>query len=269
MNCSRCLTLMGLREQRPALYSQVCEYTFESSVWKIHSQVLTFVFDTGTGSDVKLPKKAARPRSLQAVNHSTQEQKHSSNNNESGADSRHASTNIPTLRDGNIFKLRETSRGNTDTLTGGQGVDQNGFDKLQTAQNYVKTSSSALKSPQKRIEKRKHCDSSHSIKHKKRKHSHEARFEGHRIPHLVKKRTYKKEEPEAEGQKKSDDYVLAKLFKKSGGFCLFKEGLWSKQLPFSKKPVLGVQVSTVWCSMTPSWSRPTLTLFLWRLKPTG
>lgn len=182
---------------------------------------------------------------MQAVNHSTQEHKHSSNNNESGADSRHSSTIIPTLRDGNIFKLRETSQGNTDALANGQGVDQNGIDKLQTAQNYVKTSSSALTSPQKRIEKRKHCDSSHSTKHKKRKHSHDARFEGHRIPHLVKKRTYKKEEPEAEGQKKSDDYVLAKLFRKSGGFCLFKEGLSSKRLSLSKKPVLGVQVSTV------------------------
>lgn len=30
-----------------------------------------------------------------------------------------------------------------------------------------------------------------------------------------------------------------------------------------------LQVSTVWCSMTPSWSPPTLTMFLWRQKPTG
>lgn len=197
-------------------------------------------FDPGTGSDVKLPKKAARPRSLQAVNHSTQEHKHSSNNHESGADSRHSSTILPTLRDGNTFKLRETSQGNTDD----QGVDQNGVDKLQTAQNYVKTSSSALTSPQKHIEKRKHCDSAHS-KHKKRKHSHGARFEGHRIPHLVKKRTYKKEEPEAESQKKSDDYVLAKLFKKSGGFCLFRDGLSGKRFASSQKAVLGLQGSTV------------------------
>lgn len=188
---------------------------------------LNICCDTGTGSDVKLPRKTARPRSLRAVNHSRQEHNHSSSNNETGADGRHSSTNIPTLKDGNTFKLRETSQGNTDALTDAQGVDQNGVDKLQTAQNYVKPASSALTSPQKRIEKRKHCDSSHSIKHKKRKHSRDARFEGHRIPHLVKKRTYKKDEPEAEGQKKSDDYVLAKLFKKSGGFCLFKESLAS------------------------------------------
>ncbi|CAG09381.1 unnamed protein product, partial [Tetraodon nigroviridis] len=153
----------------------------------------------GTGSDVTLPKKAARPRSLQAAGHSTQELKHSS-------------IEVPALRDGNMFRLHETPQGND-----GQAVDQNGVDKLQTAQNSAKTSSSALPSPQKRLEKRKHCDSSPSFKHKKRKRSRDARFEGHRIPHLVKKRTYKKEEPEADAQKESDDYVLAKLFKKSGG----------------------------------------------------
>lgn len=101
-----------------------------------------------------------------------------------------------------------------------------------------------LTSPQKRREKRKHCDSADSNKHKKRKHRHDARFEGHRIPHLVKKRTYKKEDPETEGQKESDDYVLAKLFKKSGRFCLHKDWFISKMLPFCKKLVHhGVQVS--------------------------
>lgn len=138
-----------------------------------------------------------------------------------------------------MFRLHETPQGND-----GQGVDQNGVDKLQTAQNSAKTSSSALPSPQKRLEKRKHCDSSPSFKHKKRKRSRDARFEGHRIPHLVKKRTYKKEEPEADAQKESDDYVLAKLFKKSGGLGWLKEGLSGERLPFSKKAVLGVQVST-------------------------
>uniref|UniRef100_A0A672FHS0 DNA excision repair protein ERCC-6 n=1 Tax=Salarias fasciatus TaxID=181472 RepID=A0A672FHS0_SALFA len=70
-------------------------------------------------------------------------------------------------------------------------------------------------------EKRKHCDSAAADKHKrkKRKHSRDARFEGQRISHLVKKRTFKKGDDEDNGtgiQKKSDDYVLAKLFKKSG-----------------------------------------------------
>uniref|UniRef100_A0A7N6FDU1 DNA excision repair protein ERCC-6 n=1 Tax=Anabas testudineus TaxID=64144 RepID=A0A7N6FDU1_ANATE len=80
---------------------------------------------------------------------------------------------------------------------------------------------SSLTSPQKHREKRKHCDSADSDKHKRKKHKHsrDARFEGHRISHLVKKRTYKKEETEdneRNEKKKSDDYVLAKLFKKSG-----------------------------------------------------
>lgn len=97
-------------------------------------------------------------------------------------------------------------------------MDQNGVDKAQTPQNYAKSSSSALTSPQKHREKRKHCDPADATKHKKRKHGHDARFEGHRIPHLVKRRTYKREDPETGGQKKSDDYVLAKLFKKSGRF---------------------------------------------------
>uniref|UniRef100_A0A3B3B7B4 DNA excision repair protein ERCC-6 n=1 Tax=Oryzias melastigma TaxID=30732 RepID=A0A3B3B7B4_ORYME len=76
-----------------------------------------------------------------------------------------------------------------------------------------------LSSPQKHREKRKHCDSDEKRKHKKTKRSREARFEGHRISHLVKKRAFKKEEAEENGandQKKSDDYVLSKLLKKSG-----------------------------------------------------
>lgn len=80
-------------------------------------------------------------------------------------------------------------------------------------------------SPHKHREKRKHCESADSAKHKHKKHKHgrDARFEGHRISHLVKKRAYRKEEDEAEEQKKSDDYVLAKLFKKSGKIqCLLR-----------------------------------------------
>lgn len=224
MNCLPCLPLMGLRERRPAPYSQVSE-TFDEFVWWIRSQFLTFGFDTGTGSDVRLPKKAERPRSSQAAKLSNQQHKHSSNHNETGRDSGHSSTNIPAVRHGNVPHLHETSRANTDVLTDSWGLDQNAADKLQMAQNYFKTSSSALTSPQKHREKRKHCDKSDPNKHKrkKRKRSHDARFEGHHIPHLVKKRTYKKEDPETEGQKKSDDYVLAKLFKKSGRFCWFSK----------------------------------------------
>lgn len=119
-----------------------------------------------------------------------------------------------------------------------QNTNQNGVDVVpeQREQNNsgssaakpaIKTSNSprdkdsALTSPQKHREKRKHCDSADSDRHmhKKRKHSQDARFEGRRISHLVKKKTYKKAEGEdgtTENQKISDDYVLAKLFKKSG-----------------------------------------------------
>lgn len=93
-----------------------------------------------------------------------------------------------------------------------------------TASSAGQSEDRALASPQKHREKRKHCDTAeadkHKHKHKKRKHSRDARFEGHRISHLVKKKTYNRAESEdnqAGDQKKSDDYVLAKLFKKSGG----------------------------------------------------
>uniref|UniRef100_A0A8C5NYP1 DNA excision repair protein ERCC-6 n=1 Tax=Jaculus jaculus TaxID=51337 RepID=A0A8C5NYP1_JACJA len=52
------------------------------------------------------------------------------------------------------------------------------------------------------------------------RHCKDARFEGTRVPHLVKKRRYRKQEAEQEGeakQRSSDDYVLEKLFKKSVG----------------------------------------------------
>uniref|UniRef100_A0A6Q2Y949 DNA excision repair protein ERCC-6 n=1 Tax=Esox lucius TaxID=8010 RepID=A0A6Q2Y949_ESOLU len=76
-------------------------------------------------------------------------------------------------------------------------------------------------SPHKHREKRKHCDSTGEgpkTKHRKQK---EAKVEGHRISYLVKKRSYKgqqesEEQSEKPDQRLNDDYVLAKLFKKSG-----------------------------------------------------
>lgn len=89
--------------------------------------------------------------------------------------------------------------------------------------------------PQKHREKKKHCDvtdagsqpsDKHKHKHKKRKHSKNAWFEGHRISHLVKKRRYKREDGEdqreTKDEQKNDDYVLAKLFKKSGIHSVMK-----------------------------------------------
>ncbi|GAA6213831.1 DNA excision repair protein ERCC-6 isoform X1 [Lates japonicus] len=204
----------------------------------------------GTGSDVKAPKKPARPSSSHTVNHGTHAHKHSSaNQNETGADSKHSSTNITVLREGNTSLCSKNSQGKPNVPTDSQKTNQNGVDVephiltnvQHTGQNNrdwvaakpaVKNShspsshqhrdkDSALTSPQKHREKRKHCDSTDldKNKRKKRKHSKDARFEGRRISHLVKKRTYKKEDNadnEREDQKQSDDYVLAKLFKKSG-----------------------------------------------------
>uniref|UniRef100_H0WIW2 DNA excision repair protein ERCC-6 n=1 Tax=Otolemur garnettii TaxID=30611 RepID=H0WIW2_OTOGA len=56
-------------------------------------------------------------------------------------------------------------------------------------------------------------------KPKNSKHRRDARFEGTRIPHLVKKRRYQKQENDKSEAKEqsNDDYVLEKLFKKSVG----------------------------------------------------
>nr|XP_046258191.1 DNA excision repair protein ERCC-6 isoform X2 [Scatophagus argus] len=196
----------------------------------------------GTGSDVKAPEKSERPRLSHTGKHSSREHKHSANQNETDSDSRHSSTNIPQLRDGNNSLCSKIFLGGPNVSTDSLSTNQNAVDlepnfsantqhKGQNNGNWdtVKNSnsssshhsrdiSSALTSPQKHREKRKHCDSAHSDqhKHKKRKHAQDARFEGLRISHLVKKRTYKKEDHTTDDQKKSDDYVLAKLFKKSG-----------------------------------------------------
>uniref|UniRef100_A0A493TYK8 ERCC excision repair 6, chromatin remodeling factor n=1 Tax=Anas platyrhynchos platyrhynchos TaxID=8840 RepID=A0A493TYK8_ANAPP len=64
---------------------------------------------------------------------------------------------------------------------------------------------------------------SHKDKSKK-KHHKDAKFEGERIPHLVKQKRYRKEDSEEkeEDPKKNDDYVLEKLFKKSGVHSVMK-----------------------------------------------
>ncbi|XP_074447380.1 DNA excision repair protein ERCC-6 isoform X3 [Larus michahellis] len=63
---------------------------------------------------------------------------------------------------------------------------------------------------------------SHKDKSKK-KHHKDAKFEGERIPHLVKQKRYRKNsEEKEEDSKKNDDYVLEKLFKKSGVHSVMK-----------------------------------------------
>uniref|UniRef100_A0A7N8YJF9 DNA excision repair protein ERCC-6 n=1 Tax=Mastacembelus armatus TaxID=205130 RepID=A0A7N8YJF9_9TELE len=203
----------------------------------------------GTGSDVKATKKPARPRSSHMVNHGGNEYKHSSANlNGTGADSKHSSTNFSSLKDSNTSPCSKKPQVEPNVPADSQSTSLNSVDAMpnilvntheqqnnsdwDAAKPAVKNSNSpsshqhrdkdsVLTSPQKHREKRKHCDSADPDKHKHKKHKHsgDARFEGHRISHLVKKRTYKKaenEDVETKDQKKSDDYVLAKLFKKSG-----------------------------------------------------
>nr|XP_033797522.1 DNA excision repair protein ERCC-6 isoform X2 [Geotrypetes seraphini]XP_033797523.1 DNA excision repair protein ERCC-6 isoform X2 [Geotrypetes seraphini]XP_033797524.1 DNA excision repair protein ERCC-6 isoform X2 [Geotrypetes seraphini]XP_033797525.1 DNA excision repair protein ERCC-6 isoform X2 [Geotrypetes seraphini] len=61
----------------------------------------------------------------------------------------------------------------------------------------------------------------HKEKRKKSKRQKGSLFEGESIPHLVKQRQFKKTD-EQENEKKSDDYVLEKLFKKSGIHSVMK-----------------------------------------------
>ncbi|KAM8859292.1 DNA excision repair protein ERCC-6 [Spinachia spinachia] len=153
----------------------------------------------GTGSDVKAPKKPQRPMPSHAVNPGSATHKHSSaNHNETDRQC----TNQNTQR---------TRQNNKDGDAVKPAV------KNSSSSHHVRDKDASLISPQKHREKRKHCDSADpdNRKQKRRKHSKDSRCEGQRISHLVKRRTFRKGE-ESETEKKSDDYVLAKLFKKSG-----------------------------------------------------
>lgn len=113
-------------------------------------------------------------------------------------------------------------------------VDRSAFSNNKLFNGDLPTNDASFaNSPQKHREKKKHHEvkekntllsDKHKRKHKK--HKQDARFEGHRISHLVKKRGYKKEDNEKreenKDERKSDDYVLAKLFKKSGIHSVMK-----------------------------------------------
>ncbi|XP_068183455.1 DNA excision repair protein ERCC-6 [Antennarius striatus] len=198
----------------------------------------------GTGSDVKAPRKIERPRSSLTMKHGSHVYKNSLNWNNTGADNGHPS-NISSVRVGTNTPCSENSQDKPNTSVDCQSTNQTcanidpniSATTQQTRQNNgdlvstklaLKNSNSSsfyqhehkfpLTSPQKHREKRKHCNSAESTNHRHKKHKHvkDGRFEGHRISHLVKKRTHKKEDHEPDDQKKSDDYVLAKLFRKSG-----------------------------------------------------
>ncbi|XP_066535839.1 DNA excision repair protein ERCC-6 [Hoplias malabaricus] len=183
----------------------------------------------GTGSDVQIPKRHKTPHS-----------------SESNHLQRPVSSKPVQARSSSSVEYQNTSsepsNNNGTTLS---GLSIKNFSNESDSLNVKSTSDSltnipqnkhfCASSPQKHREKKKHCDKTELVsqtsdvqkhKHKKRKRSNDGRFEGHRISHLVKKRHYKKEDSEDKEEKKderkSDDYVLAKLFKKSGIHSVMK-----------------------------------------------
>ncbi|XP_060781917.1 DNA excision repair protein ERCC-6 [Neoarius graeffei] len=169
----------------------------------------------GTGSDVQIPKRYKPPHQSP----SEPEKTHSSSLCKENASPEPLNRKTPTLNglsESDSLNITSTSHSADDSLTNGHQQD------LFIANT-----------PQKHREKKKHCDvtdavsrPSHKHESKKRKHSKDARFEGHRISHLVKRRRYKREDGEDQKdtkiEQKNDDYVLAKLFKKSGIHSVMK-----------------------------------------------
>ncbi|PWA25883.1 hypothetical protein CCH79_00001604, partial [Gambusia affinis] len=194
----------------------------------------------GTGSDVKVPKKPDRLKSSPSINGISHDYRPSAGKQrESGAQNR----NSLSLGHSSISPSSGNSQGKSNMPTDSRSANQDAKNiEMRNSPNMLLVRDEndsglverANKSPTstnchqhrdkdrgKHREKRKHCDSRGTDKrrHKRRKHSRDARFEGHRISHLVKKRAFNKQENEetsTEDQKKCDDYVLAKLFRKSG-----------------------------------------------------
>ncbi|XP_054655430.1 DNA excision repair protein ERCC-6 [Dunckerocampus dactyliophorus] len=162
----------------------------------------------GTGSDVKAPKKLDR----------TQRNKPSKVDQNELCANRHSSMNIPTSPSRTLSQGQ--LNGNMDIVNNHNGVDAHSHISASKQNNLSQENFNDANCSQKHRKKRKHCDSNTVERHKSKKHKRnkDARFEGQRISHLVKKRGYTKvETAEQPGdQKKSDDYVLATLFKKSG-----------------------------------------------------
>lgn len=184
----------------------------------------------GTGSDVQIPKRHKAP--------------HRSPSNPKQMSSKPEKPQSSLLCKENSSP--EPLKRNTPTLN---GLSNSNSNKESDSLNITSTSHSAdgsltnghqqdlfiANTPQKHREKKKHCDvtdvasqpsDKHKRKHKKRKHGEDVWFEGHRISHLVKKRRYKREDnedqKETKDEQKNDDYVLAKLFRKSGIHSVMK-----------------------------------------------
>lgn len=183
--------------------------------------VLLLLF-LGTGSDVQIPKRYKPPHQSPSnlkQTSSKPEKTHSSSLCKENASPEPFNRKTPTLNGlsaSDSLNVTSTSHSADGSLINGHQQDL-----------FI------TNTPQKHREKKKHCDMtdgvnrpSHKHKNKKRKHSEDARFEGHRISHLVKKRRYKREDrkdqKETKDEQKNDDYVLAKLFKKSGIHSVMK-----------------------------------------------
>lgn len=114
----------------------------------------------------------------------------------------------------------ENAEGDFSLLCGAAGSQEKQVDKTEDGQldnNHYKCTSKTKH----RVDMLSH--DSHKEKSKK-KHHKDAKFEGERIPHLVKQKRYKKEDSEEKelDPKKNDDYVLEKLFKKTGVHSVMK-----------------------------------------------
>lgn len=192
--------------------------------------MVLLLLSLGTGSDVQIPKRPKAPH------HSPSNLKQMSTKPEKSQSSSLCKENTSP----------EPFNRNTSTLNGLSNCRSN---KESDSLNVTSTSNTAdgsltnghqqdlfiANTPQKHREKKKHCDGTDTAsqpsakqkhKHEKRKRSQDARFEGHRISHLVKKRRHKREDSEdqkkTKDEQKNDDYVLAKLFKKSGIHSVMK-----------------------------------------------
>ncbi|XP_048864390.1 DNA excision repair protein ERCC-6 isoform X2 [Brienomyrus brachyistius] len=167
---------------------------------------------SGTGSDIQVPKKPTKRRT--------------------------APQSRPKCQNGTIDPkdlLPDVSRRSAASLSPSDEVTAvghargsmvpNGYGDGPEGEGSVGVAGNPQDLPQKQREKRKHCESKGRVAKRR-----DARFDGQRIPHLVKKRRFKKasNDDDEEGgrskddQRKSDDYVLAKLFKKSGIHSVMK-----------------------------------------------
>ncbi|XP_056616770.1 DNA excision repair protein ERCC-6 [Triplophysa dalaica] len=162
----------------------------------------------GTGSDVQIPKR-------HKTSHLSQET--------SGPSQSHSSC----IEQQKTASLLNNSQAATSFNGHSNNIDGS---RLPNNADLPTNYASLANSPQKHREKKKHHEKTeknteiNKSKHKKPKQ--DARCEGYRISHLVKKRGYKKEDDEEKedrkDERKSDDYVLAKLFKKSGIHSVMK-----------------------------------------------